>query len=1116
MRYVAMLLCLGLLTAAVCLGRVSAQQSNNDGSAKTTPRAATDELARVRDEIVRLEKLVGNGGDDAAILYQLAGDFLAVGDSGRSLDALDKCVSLNVGFDPAEDPGFASLRSDARFRAIADRAHVEPVHRATPAFELPQSDLLPEGIAADSAAGTLYIGSLNHRKIVRISRDGKISDFITDGQHGALAVLGIKVDPRDHGVWAATAEAGTWKSLLLHLSADGGLWGKYSVDMPGGTFFNDLAVRSDGDVFITDSYFGRVFHFEHAQNRIKNVPLVEKLIGPNGIALSGDESLLYIGHSLGVTAIDLRTGKAVDVQRPAGVTLAGIDGLCYYRDSLIAVQNSIGTPRIVRFALTANGLGVRSMTVLEQGTPAAELPTTAAILGSTLYFMSNTQVDNFRRGKVLDATKLRQVAISKIELDPISHSAAAPADYPFAVKPYSDLVKLFDYDSRAPLNISEEPLLERQGVRVVSVSFATPSGGPRASAYLVIPSGKGPFPAIILVHSGAGRDAFFPFALELARAGAIVLDLQPTQMEPFDAMMRREVLDIRRARDLLAARPDVDSDRVAFVGHSMGAMMGAVVAGVDHRFRCFVFEAGLSGMTFHLRFSPHPEIRRIRESTSADQFQSLLAGIAPYDAVHYLGHAAPAALLFQAARFDLGVSDKDYLDFFAAASEPKQLKWYDTGHEMGYDPAVRKDQMDFLTQQLGLKPAGETRAAPALAAQLWSRDLARARDALQQKNHAAYRDALVTLHDDFPGNAHVLHDLALAEAQLGNDDAALRWLGQYLATGQIPRLEHPAFADLKQRGKLDSLSDAVAKNSAVAAVGAPLFQLTEPDLLVEDIAYDPTTGRIFLSSIHKRKILSCDRSGKCEEFFTAANAGGGPIWGMMALRVDPRARVLWATTAAVNAQEGFRGGDDGRSAVLKFDLRTGRLLRRFDPPEGKHTMGDLTVSSRGDVYVSDSVSGDVFLIRRDGDKLEPLVTRGTFISPQTPALSADEKVLFVPDYSAGIAALSLESKIVRWLQAKVPAALDGIDGLYTANRGLVAVQNGTRPKRIVELQLNPELQITDWKALEANTTWLGEPNHGVIVGNDFYFIANSGWDRVQDDGAMSAGKPAEVRRMRLK
>jgi hypothetical protein len=156
----------------------------------------------------------------------------------------------------------------------------------------------------------------------------------------------------------------------------------------------------------------------------------------------------------------------------------------------------------------------------------------------------------------------------------------------------------------------------------------------------------------------------------------------------------------------------------------------------------------------------------------------------------------------------------------------------------------------------------------------------------------------------------------------------------------------------------------------------------------------------------------------------------------------------------MEAVEGFRPNDDGQSSLLKFDLRTHKLLRRYQLDDGKkHAMGDMTIASNGDAFVSDGLSGGVFIIRQPNGDLEPLAAEGVFLSPQTPALSADEKFLYVPDYSEGIAIIRLADRHVEWVKARIPAALEGIDGLYRFKDRLIAVQNGTQPERIVSFHM---------------------------------------------------------------
>ena len=95
--------------------------------------------------------------------------------------------------------------------------------------------------------------------------------------------------------------------------------------------------------------------------------------------------------------------------------------------------------------------------------------------------------------------------------------------YTFKVKPYAELVKLFDYPVDTPLEKQQELLLEHKGIKVFDVSYRVPTDDNRTSAYLVLPAGKGPFPAVVFLHSAGGRDAFLPTAILLARVGEIGL-----------------------------------------------------------------------------------------------------------------------------------------------------------------------------------------------------------------------------------------------------------------------------------------------------------------------------------------------------------------------------------------------------------------------------------------------------------------------------------------------------------------------------------------------------------------------------------------------------------------
>jgi len=371
------------------------------------------------------------------------------------------------------------------------------------------------------------------------------------------------------------------------------------------------------------------------------------------------------------------------------------------------------------------------------------------------------------------------------------------------------------------------------------------------------------------------------------------------------------------------------------------------------------------------------------------------------------------------------------------------------------------------------------------------------------------------VHQLVDGRADIVYRLASVEASLGNQQAALDWLSTYSKSGLT--FADPAsdseFASLKSAPEFEAILARLKSARQPVSLSKPFLTLPEKDLIAEDIAYDPVGGRFFVSSVRHRKILSVTKRGKVTQFLPE---GQPNIWAILALCVDSKRKVLWASTAAMPEAIGFSKQEEGRSALLKYSLESGALLKRYDlKADTKHALGDMTVSSSGDVYASDGF-GAVYWVEHSRDTIETLVGNGTFRSPQTPALSADEKRLFVPDYSRGISVVDLATKQWKLLEHPKELSLGGIDGLYLKDRTMLAIQNGTKPARVIRMSLDESLtRVTQWETIEANWPGLGAPTHGVVVGDQFYFIANSGWDKMNDDGSLRPGAAFEAPQIRV-
>jgi hypothetical protein len=363
------------------------------------------------------------------------------------------------------------------------------------------------------------------------------------------------------------------------------------------------------------------------------------------------------------------------------------------------------------------------------------------------------------------------------------------------------------------------------------------------------------------------------------------------------------------------------------------------------------------------------------------------------------------------------------------------------------------------------------------------------------------RTQLLRALDLIHGHPDVVYLLARVETRLGHPDSAIARLRTIAAMGIAYDAAHdPMFESLHENAAFDTVVRAMDLNRRQIGASPVVLTLGDADALAEDMVYDGSTHTFYVSSVHRRKILALPEQGAPRDFATATRDS---LDAVMALAIDPKRHVLWATTVGVPQQEGYAAADSARAAVLRYDLRTGRLLHRYPlPADGRHhDPGDMTVDPAGTVILSDA-TGSVYTIPVRTDSLVLLIGPGTFHSPQTPAVAPDGRI-FVADYARGIGSIDPRTHAVEWLAHADTVALSGIDGMYLSGHTLLAIQNGTDPPRVVRFELDPQLRrVVSWSVIERGTPHLGQPTHGAVVGDTFYFIGNSGWERFDEDGSL--------------
>ncbi len=360
------------------------------------------DMQSVRAEIARLERLTQTAPDRCAVIDEIARTWAYAGQYPETIAALKNVVALNAGFDIARDKVFAKLNGAPQFEALVQQAReaTPPIRTSQSAFKISEGDLIPENLAYDPGTHEFFFGSTTKNKIVRCSSTGSCKPFAS----GLGTVLGLKVDPVTKTLWAnsnSSNEAG-----LFHYDlASGKLIRKFTLT--GQHVFNDLVVTQAGDVFVTDTRAGVVYRLRPTSD-LEILPGTEKLTAANGIALSPDQTRLYVASfGDGISLVDPVSGKTKPIARPPNVCLANIDGLYAYRRSLIAIQNGPMTPRVVRLHLDSTRERIVRLEVLERRNPIFNGVTTGVLTGRDFYFMANTQDDKPAGAKFDPLTVLR-------------------------------------------------------------------------------------------------------------------------------------------------------------------------------------------------------------------------------------------------------------------------------------------------------------------------------------------------------------------------------------------------------------------------------------------------------------------------------------------------------------------------------------------------------------------------------------------------------------------------------------------------------------------------------------------------------------------------------------
>lgn len=348
-------------------------------------------------------------------------------DIPNTLKYLGRTVLMQGNLSFLQEPAYDFLKNTGEFVALQNFAEemAKPTGRADTAFLLTDQALHPESVTYDPGTGNYFISSIRKRKIVSISPTGLISDFTRSPV--LWAVSGLAISSKEKVLWATSCaipemenfsvnEEGSCRLIKIDIKTGQIL---ESLVM-GGTekhHWGDLIVDSRGQVYISDSALPVIYMLKKGSKKIDVFKTSEDWMNLQGLCLSADQKYLYVADYIkGVYRIEMANpDNMVRLATPDNFLAKGVDGLYYYKNSLIAIQNGVQPLRVAKLHLNSAGDAITAVDYLEKGTPHLGEPTLGTIVNDSFYFIANSPWGHYEEGK-LNTQSVPKPLVLKLDL----------------------------------------------------------------------------------------------------------------------------------------------------------------------------------------------------------------------------------------------------------------------------------------------------------------------------------------------------------------------------------------------------------------------------------------------------------------------------------------------------------------------------------------------------------------------------------------------------------------------------------------------------------------------------------------------------------------------------
>ena len=260
--------------------------------------------------------------------------------------------------------------------------------------------------------------------------------------------------------------------------------------------------------------------------------------------------------------------------------------------------------------------------------------------------------------------------------------------------------------------------------------------------------------------------------------------------------------------------------------------------------------------------------------------------------------------------------------------------------------------------------------------------------------------------------------------------------------------------------------------------GFTLHEVKDKTLIPEGIAVHPSTGRMYLSSLHQNKIVIVDSTGIVTDVI--ANGQEGFMWGL-GMKFSQDGSILWACSA----------DGQGNTGLFGVDHASGKIIKHYVHDSARF-LNDLVVLNDGRIFITDTELGALFVLQND--TLLLFLKDEQLMWVNGIAATPEGSVLFAASGRYGLMKIDAESRTI--VSATDNKKTDyAIDGLVLHGHTLYAAigwpQDSVHQHRIIRYYLDDQFKYTGGDTLSINQAWLQCPTTLAVQNNRLFALSTT-------------------------